>query len=65
LTANIIKKCKIFNVQQPKDIDLKTVFVIVISGIMVAFSAAFIPMERNDGGAIIRSYDPYFDLFDR
>lgn len=43
----------------------KSAFVIVISGIMVAFSAAFIPMERNDDGAIISPHDPYSDLFDR
>ena len=54
MTANIIKKCNIFN---HKLSDLKTFFVIVISGILVAFAPSFIPMEQNDAIAIISPYD--------
>ncbi|MBV9178606.1 MAG: hypothetical protein JO297_16390 [Nitrososphaeraceae archaeon] len=53
MTSNIIKKCKIFNVNitQQSKVDCKTVFVIVISEILlslVAFACAFISIGQND-----------------
>ena len=54
MTANIIDKCKIFNVNitQQSKTDRKTVFVIVISDILlVALATAFISLEPNDATA--------------